>query len=134
MHAHCNIQLHMHKHHSLMARALRVSQVPVYAATKGGALSLTRQLAMEYGPHGIRVLAVNPGTIRTPLVADLLPGGGTDEDWAAAGAVYPLQSRVGEIHEVGAVCAFLASPGASYMTGCAVDVDGGIMAKGGWNT
>ena len=89
---------------------------------------------MEYGPCGIRVVAVNPGTVRTPLVAALLPGGGTDQDWANAGSVYPLKQRVGEIREVGDVCAFLASPAASYVTGGAIEVDGGIMAKGGWNT
>lgn len=49
--------------------------VPAYAASKGAVLSLTRQMANEYGRYGIRVVAVNPGTIETPLVSELLAAG-----------------------------------------------------------
>ena len=52
--------------------------VSAYAASKGGILSLTRQLALEYAPHNIRVLAVNPGGIKTPLVDELVEAQGMD--------------------------------------------------------
>ena len=69
--------------------------VPAYAASKGAMLSLTRQMAMDYGEYGIRVLAINPGTIETPLVTELLEAGGSD--YTAAGRSktppYPLSNR-----------------------------------------
>lgn len=71
--------------------------VPAYAAAKGAVLSLTRQMAMDYGVYGIRVLAVNPGTIATPLVDGLLKMGGSD--YKIAGAPYPLEGRVGQSEE-----------------------------------
>eukprot|EP00041_Stephanoeca_diplocostata_P038455 m.1516706 g.1516706 ORF g.1516706 m.1516706 type:complete len:307 (+) comp25218_c1_seq7:186-1106(+) len=104
--------------------------VPAYAASKGAILSLTRQMANEYGGYGIRVVAVNPGTIETPLVAELLAADGSN--FEEAGKPYPLQQRVGQKEEIGHVCVFLASDKASYMHGTDVTVDGGIMAKGGW--
>eukprot|EP00667_Euglena_gracilis_P016220 EG_transcript_16945 len=109
--------------------------IPAYAASKGGVLSLTRQLAMDYAPHGIRVLAICPGTIRTPLVEGVIraraAGGDFDQALRAANAVYPLR-RIGRPEEIAEVCLFLASERASFMTGESVVVDGGIMAKGGW--
>ena len=106
--------------------------VPAYAASKGAVISLTRQMAMDYGEYGIRVLAINPGTIETPLVTGLLEMGGTD--YKAAGRPYPLQSRCGHVDEIGHVAVFLASSKASYMTGTDVSVDGGITAAGNWAT
>lgn len=104
--------------------------VSAYAATKGGMLSLTRQLALEYAEHNIRVLAVNPGTIETPLAA-----AGTNNDYAAlraaAGKAHPI-GRIGKPEEVAEVVLFLASNRASFMTGEFVNVDGGLMAKGAW--
>lgn len=89
--------------------------VPAYAAAKGGVLSLTRQMAMCYGEYGIRVNAISPGTIRTPLVEALIKGAGSTME--QAGSVYPLQGRVGEPSEVGDVAVFLASGKASFITG-----------------
>lgn len=107
--------------------------VSAYAASKGGILSLTRQLALEYAEHNIRVLAVNPGTIDTPLVDEALAVAGGDEQAARAGmdATHPL-GRIGQPDEVAKVVMFLASDGASFMTGESVCVDGGIMARGSW--
>lgn len=107
--------------------------VAPYAASKGGDLSLTRQLALEYAKDRIRVLAVNPGTIETPLVADSAAAVGQTIDglrakWAAN---HPLD-RIGQPEEVAEVVMFLASDKASFMTGCHVNVDGGLMAKGAW--
>lgn len=101
-----------------------------YAASKGGMLSLTRQLALEYAADNIRVLAVNPGTIETPLAA-----AGTGNDYAKlrqeGAKAHPL-GRIGKPEEIASVMLFLASDGASFMTGEFVNVDGGLMAKGAW--
>jgi NAD(P)-dependent dehydrogenase (short-subunit alcohol dehydrogenase family) len=107
--------------------------VSAYAASKGGDLSLTRQLALEYAKDNIRVLAVNPGTIDTPLVAEAAAAAGLNLDeqrtiWAQA---HPL-GRIGQPHDIANVVLFLASDQASFMTGEYVNVDGGMMAKGAW--
>ena len=103
--------------------------IPSYAASKGGVLALTRQLAVEYGPHNIRVNAVSPGTIATPLVQRILKERGTTEQ--EAGQSNCVQ-RIGRPEEVARVVCFLASQEASFMTGENVTVDGGVMAIGNW--
>jgi NAD(P)-dependent dehydrogenase (short-subunit alcohol dehydrogenase family) len=107
--------------------------VSAYAASKGGILSLTRQLALEYAEHGIRVLAVNPGTIDTPLVDEALAAIDGDEAQMRAdmAAVHPI-GRIGQPREIAEVVLFLASERASFMTGENVCVDGGVMARGAW--
>ncbi|MBX3012614.1 MAG: SDR family oxidoreductase [Caldilineaceae bacterium] len=107
--------------------------VAPYAASKGGDLSLTRQLALEYAQDNIRVLAVNPGTIETPLVAEAAAASGETVDSLRArwGAAHPL-NRIGQPQEVANVVLFLASDKASFMTGSYVNVDGGLLAKGAW--
>ena len=107
--------------------------VSAYAASKGGILSLTRQLALDYAEHGIRVLAVNPGTIDTPLVDEAVAAGGGDEREvrASMAAAHPL-NRVGRPEEIAEAVLFLASDRASFMTGENVCVDGGLMALGAW--
>lgn len=107
--------------------------VAPYAASKGGDLSLTRQLALEYAKDNIRVLAVNPGTIETPLVAEAAAAMGETVDSLRArwGAAHPL-NRIGQPEEIANVVLFLASDKASFMTGSYVNVDGGMLAKGAW--
>jgi len=103
--------------------------IPGYAASKGGVLSFTRQLAMEYGPKGVRVLSVSPGTIHTQLVENIFKLRGSSAE--KAGEAYPMK-RIGKPHEIGNVVAFLASDDASFMTAENITVDGGIMGLGGW--
>ena len=107
--------------------------VSAYAASKGGIMSLTRQLALEYAEDNIRVLAINPGTIETPLVREAAEGAGKsfDEMKKVFGAAHPL-NRIGQPIEIGNVAVFLASEKASFMTGEYVCVDGGMMALGAW--
>jgi NAD(P)-dependent dehydrogenase (short-subunit alcohol dehydrogenase family) len=107
--------------------------VPAYAASKGGVLSLTRQLAVDYAAEGIRVLAVCPGTIDTEMVrvaAAREPRSleATLELW---GKSHPI-GRIGTPEDVANVVTFLASDKASFMTGEFVCVDGGYMALGAW--
>jgi NAD(P)-dependent dehydrogenase (short-subunit alcohol dehydrogenase family) len=107
--------------------------VPAYAASKGGDLSLTRQLSLDFAKDNIRVLSVNPGTIDTPLVRQAAEAAGEDIQKALKkyGLDHPL-GRVGKPEEIAEVVLFLASSRASFMTGESVTVDGGMMAKGAW--
>ncbi|SCL20300.1 NAD(P)-dependent dehydrogenase, short-chain alcohol dehydrogenase family [Micromonospora rhizosphaerae] len=95
---------------------------PAYAASKGGLLALTRQLAVEYGPE-VRVNAVVPGPILTPLWHGIDQGA---RDRSIAGTA---AQRFGRPHEVAAAVAFLASDESSYITGTTITVDGGWSAK-----
>lgn len=97
---------------------------PAYAASKGGVIALTRQLAVDYGPE-VRVNAVLPGSIDT-RVWDAVDAAGR----AAAAERTPL-NRLGTADEVAAVVEFLAGSGAAYVTGAVVAVDGGLSASAG---
>ena len=107
--------------------------VPAYAASKGGILALTRQLAVEYAGERIRVLAICPGTIDTVLVRANARAESDGELAALAryDRAHPA-GRLGTAEEVANVVLFLASPQASFMTGEYVSVDGGLMARGSW--
>lgn len=107
--------------------------VSAYAASKGGILSLTRQLALEYAEHNIRVLAINPGTIDTPLVSEALASleGNPKEIKKEMGLAHPI-GRIGQPDEIAQAILFLSSDRASFMTGEYICVDGGMMAKGAW--
>jgi NAD(P)-dependent dehydrogenase (short-subunit alcohol dehydrogenase family) len=106
--------------------ALMGSAVPqiAYTASKGGVLSLTRELAVEYARQGIRVNALCPGPIETPLLAELLG----DPDWARRRLVHIPMGRPGRAEEVARAALFLASDESSFMTGATLVVDGGISA------
>lgn len=107
--------------------------VSAYAASKGGLISLTRQLALDYGSENIRVLGVAPGTIDTgmPHAYEPIPEDEHNRMRAEWGERHPL-NRIGQPEEIAQAVLFLASDGASFMTGETVCVDGGLMAKGAW--
>lgn len=90
-----------------------------YAASKGGVISLARTLALELGKRGIRVNAIAPGFIETPMTS-VVPEKIRDRAIAAT----PLR-RTGKPEEVAAVALFLAGADASYVTGQTINVDGG---------
>ena len=92
-----------------------------YNVSKAGIVSLTQQLAVEWAPHGIRVNAVCPGVIDTPMLR-MMDDREAGEAYLRSGV--PLQ-RLGTPHEVASCVAFLASDQASYVTGAALTVDGG---------
>ena len=107
--------------------------VPAYAASKGGILSLTRQMALDSASEGIRVLAICPGTIDTEMVRTIAASepGSVEDSLRRFGATHPL-GRIGTGQDVANVVLFLASDKASFTTGEYVCVDGGYMALGAW--
>lgn len=97
-----------------------------YAATKGGQISMTKNMAIDFAPDGIRVNVICPGWIQTPLVEDWFSQQ-RDPD-AARKYIYdqhPL-GRIGTIEECGHLAAFLASDEALFITGARFDIDGGV--------
>ncbi len=102
-----------------------IADIASYNASKGAINQLTRAMALALADRGIRVNAVAPGTIATELARQAVLG--SAEAQARILGRTPLR-RLGEPAEVAAVCAFLASDAASYMTGAIVVVDGGRLA------
>src|SRR5215472_8100836 len=99
-----------------------------YNASKGGVLLLTKTMAVELGGRGIRVNALCPGYIRTPLNEAISASiGGAGFETAYTGARIPL-GRAGQAEEVAAAYAFLASDDASFIHGTALVIDGGQLA------
>ena len=104
-----------------------------YCASKGGVVLLTKSLAVEWAAHGIRVNCVCPGVIQTPILdpfvqeAQQMTGMSAEDVWRRLAAIHPL-GRVGQPEEVGRAVAFLASDEASFITGVALPVDGGLEA------
>jgi NAD(P)-dependent dehydrogenase (short-subunit alcohol dehydrogenase family) len=95
-----------------------------YTASKGGVLSMTRELAVEYARRGIRANALCPGPIDTPLLRELL----SDPSRRERRMVHIPMGRLGQAEELAKAALFLASDDASFMTGAALVVDGGITA------
>lgn len=96
-----------------------------YSSSKAGAIMLTRQMAIEWAQFNVRVNAVCPGIIRTPLNEYLLAD---PEIFAARAALIPMK-RIGKPTEIANVVAFLVSEEASYITGQAILADGGLLGS-----
>jgi NAD(P)-dependent dehydrogenase (short-subunit alcohol dehydrogenase family) len=105
------------------AAGLRPSpEMPVYAATKAAIVSLTRSAAQDHGADGLRVNAVCPGSVRTPMTQRLR---GPDANLVPMDAA-PMR-RSGRPEEIADVIAWLLSDTSSYVTGAAIPVDGGLL-------
>ena len=102
-------------------------EVAAYCASKGGVLMLTRALAAEWALHGVRVNAIAPGDILTPLTRSI-----TDKDPERRKSMerrIPMR-RLGEVDEVVGAALYLCSDGSQYVTGHTIVVDGGHLAEG----
>ena len=97
--------------------------IPAYCASKAGLVGLTRSLAARLGPLGVRANAICPGYIDTPMLA-----GVAGDDVRARHVASSVLGRIGQPEEIGRVARFLLSDDASFLTGQAVVVDGGVTA------
>ncbi len=114
---------------SVQAHATQ-KEVAAYTATKGAVISLTRVMAVDHGPQNIRVTAICPGTIQTPLaeaVAEMYSPGNPAAKFAEWGEKHALK-RIGQPVEVARLAAFLLSDDASFISGSYHLVDGGMLA------
>ncbi len=102
------------------------ASVGIYSASKHAVMGLTKSAALEYSAHGVRVNAVNPAVIRTPMAEGLAKmRKGKPDDFAA---VHPI-GRIGEPEEVAEAVLWLCSDKASFVTGTAMCVDGGYTVQ-----
>ena len=99
-----------------------------YCAAKGGLVVMTKAMAIDHGPHGIRVNCVCPGDVDTPMLPDDAEKRGLEWDDYMAGASDRPLGRVGTAEEIARAVLFLASDDASFITGEALVVDGGGIA------
>lgn len=101
------------------------ANLPAYVASKHGVVGLTKSVALEVAHKGVRVNAVCPGTIRTPMLAGFT--GGDEDALEAMGRGAPMR-RLGTPEEVAEAVVWLCSDSASFVTGQALAVDGGVLA------
>jgi NAD(P)-dependent dehydrogenase (short-subunit alcohol dehydrogenase family) len=113
---------------SIVATNAIIGGTNAYTATKGAILSLVRQLAVDYGPYGIRVNSLSPGATETPLMWDTTPPDQVEPIRKIINGVVPL-GRIGDAIDCGYAVAWLLSDEASYVTGAELIVDGGANAK-----
>lgn len=102
---------------------------PIYVATKGAAVQLARALALDWAPEGIRVNAICPGIVDTPMLRSFIEGLPDPEiAWREHEKAQPL-GRLASPEECAAAVLFLASEAASFITGVALPIDGGFTAE-----
>jgi NAD(P)-dependent dehydrogenase (short-subunit alcohol dehydrogenase family) len=109
-----------------LATFVALREVAAYAASKAGVASLTKSLAIEWGPRGVNVNAIAPGVFVTELTEKLLDGTPRGKEYLAR---TPL-GRFGRVDELVGAAVFLASESASFVNGEILAVDGGLLASG----
>lgn len=111
---------------SIMANVAMPGRAP-YSASKGAIVALTRTLAVEWAGRGVRVNALLPGPVRTPMVVDAIARGIVDEQRVVD---HEPMGRLAEPEDIGAAAVLLCSPLAGFVTGQALTVDGGYTSWG----
>jgi NAD(P)-dependent dehydrogenase (short-subunit alcohol dehydrogenase family) len=114
-----------------VAGLIGVRNLAAYCASKGAVISLTRSMALDLAPAGIRVNAICPGAVLTAMMEELMRerGGGDLEAGLAETLVkYPI-GRLGSPADIASLAMFLASDAASFMTGSIIAADGGMSAQ-----
>jgi NAD(P)-dependent dehydrogenase (short-subunit alcohol dehydrogenase family) len=114
-----------------VAALVGIANFASYCAAKGAVVALTRAMAVDLAPHGIRVNAICPGTVYTPLMEPMLRargGGDLEAGLKLTTAKYPL-GRLGTPAEIAAVALFLAGEESSFLTGSVITADGGMTAQ-----
>ena len=100
-----------------------------YCASKGAVVTLTKQIAVEYVRQGIRCNCICPGTVDTPWVERLLQESGNPQALRAELVARQPMGRLGNAPEVAQAALYLASDDAAFVTGTALVIDGGLMAR-----
>ena len=100
-----------------------------YEASKGAVEALTRQMAVEYGPAGVRCNCVRPGAVSTPMTQRYVGEASDPEQALRELAAYSPLGRISTAEEVASIIAFLLGEGASFINGASVPVDGGASAR-----
>lgn len=111
-------------------RGLRAGpRASAYCASKGGLIQLTRAMAIDYAASGLRVNAICPGGVDTPMLAAGAEEDDSDvDDFLARVAGYSPNKRIAEPEDIAALVLFLASDAARHITGAAIPIDGGLSA------
>jgi NAD(P)-dependent dehydrogenase (short-subunit alcohol dehydrogenase family) len=117
-------------HMASVSAILGLPGLAAYSATKGALISLARAMSTDYARAGIRVNAVSPGTIDSPMLHDFLAAQSRPEIFRKQYDEMHPMGRVGTIDEVASVFVFLASDESSFVTGANYTVDGGLSVKG----
>ncbi len=104
------------------------SAMVAYCASKGGVINMTRALAIDCAPHGIRVNCLAPGPIETPMLRKMFDDAENPDEYERIQTEPILLKRFGTPEEIAEVALFLASDASSYMTGAVVIADGGATA------